>query len=281
MRVAVYRIAEHHRSKVIAEALMKGLAAAGYDPFIQMESQYFSPVAPMAAFYGLEGKMPDVLKRYSQKGRHVLMVDLGYWERKTPTSRFTGYHKIAVNDRHPTVYFQKATHPRDRMARLNLKVQPWRSGDHIVVAGMGDKGARAEGFEPEQWERAIIAEIRKHSKRPIIYRPKPSWKSAQPIHGVGFSPRTQTFDIVLRNAHAVVTHHSNCAVDAIVNGVPAFCWHGVAACMSSHDISEIERPYRPEGREQWIADIAYTQWTVAEIGTAAPYEHLRSEGIIP
>jgi hypothetical protein len=146
---------------------------------------------------------------------------------------------------------------------------------------MSDKGALAEGYQPEEWERWAIAEIKKYSKRTIVYRPKPSWKGAKPITGTITSGREREVEQDLRNAWAVVTHHSNVAVDALVAGVPAFCWGGVALEMSLQTLARIEDPHFPDGRLQWMADIAYTQWSIAEMRTGLPWVHLKKEGLIP
>ncbi len=84
----------------------------------------------------------------------------------------------------------------------------------------------------------------------------------------------------LLDAHAVVCHHSNVAVEAIVAGVPAFVWGGVGKDMGSQDLRKIENPHRPDNREDWCNRLAWTQWSVAELATAEPWLHLKSEGLI-
>lgn len=262
--------------------MARGITACGDQVTRRFEHQYNGKVEhEVAVFYGLQGKMPSIFYDYKREAKAVY-VDLGYWGRREG-GRWTGYHKVAVNDRHPTTYYRARQHAPDRVGRFGLIPKPWRTkGFHILLCGMGDKGALAEGYLPEQWERDAIREIRKYTKRPIIYRPKPSWKTARPIDGVGYSaPHDKTLEQDLRLCHAVVTHHSNAAVDAIVEGIPAFCWGGVAAGMSSQDLSEIETPYFPTGRAEWIADIAYTQWCIAEMEAGRPWLHLKEEGLIP
>jgi hypothetical protein len=279
VEIAVYGIREHYRSHICTQAMAAGIAKTGDKPVMLWEHEYRGPVAQVAVFYGLEGNLPKIFSDYRSCGSAVY-IDLGYWGRRQG-GRWSGYHKISVNARHPTDYFQRRRHDASRAKALGVVPQPWRRGQHILLAGMGDKGARAEGFEPEAWERKAIEVLREFTQRPIIYRPKPSWKRARPLPGVGFSPRTEEVETVLRNCHAVVTHHSNVAVDGIVAGVPAFAWAGVATRMGSQDLAHIENPPRPEGREQWIADIAWCQWSIAEMAEGLPWRHLKSEGLIP
>lgn len=269
---------------MICTALAEGIARAGEHVELAWAEDY-DGTAPgdVAVFYGLAGRLPQIFRDYQAKGRAVY-VDLGYWGRREG-GRWTGYHKVAVNARHPTAYYRKPHHPTGRFERFNVHVRPWQARGPrapILVCGMGDKAAAAEGYAPEAWERWVINEIRRYSSRPIIYRPKPSWKQARPIEGCGFSPKARELSQELEQAWCVVTHHSNAAVEAVLAGVPAFCWYGVGVDMSGQQLRNIENPSRPplEHRVQWAADIAYTQWSVAEMRTGAPWLHLRAEGIL-
>jgi hypothetical protein len=264
--------------------MAEGIARAGDHVELVFEDQYDgSAPGDVAVFYGLEGRLPQVFRDYQAKGRAVY-IDLGYWGRREG-GRWTGYHKVAVNARHPTAYYRRPSHPSGRFERFNVPIQlsePRGRHAPILLCGMGDKAARAEGYAPETWERWAVNEIRRYTDRPIVYRPKPSWKRARPIEGCGYSPKTREIDAELRGAWAVVTHHSNAAVEAVLAGVPVFCWYGVAADMGLRDLSRIESPRRPtlDERAQWAADIAYTQWSVAEMKAGAPWLHLRAEGIL-
>lgn len=269
--------------------MAEGIARCGDFPAILNERDYDKALGASAfdcaVFYGLEGNCRQILTDYSKFGTAVY-VDLGYWGRREG-GRWAGFHKVTLNGRHPTSYFQVRKHPPDRLARFHVEPKPWRAaGSHILLAGMGDKGAWAEGFRPEEWERAALTELRKFTDRPIVYRPKPSWKTAKPIAGTLYSPHNRPVEADLAGCWAVVTHHSNVAVDALVAGVPTFCWGGVAEPLSSKNLAEIERPYYP-GREsgendraQWMADIAYTQWNIAEMRQGLPWRHLKAERLI-
>lgn len=275
---------------MICDAWATGLARAGvrhrefteqsWDNWDQRQSLM---ECTHAVFYGLEGNMPLIFRTFANDlQRRAIYVDLGYWGRREG-GRFTGYHKVVVNGRHPTAYFRRPQHGRGRIVHFrDLLAHPWDfSGHHILLAGMGDKGALAEGFQPEEWERQAIDIIRGATDRPIIYRPKPSWKKAKPIAGCQtVDSKERAVELDLRNCWAVVTHHSNVAVDGLVAGVPSFCWAGVAAPFSGQRLERIERPEYPDGRDAWMADLAYTQWTPDEMASGACWAHLRAEGLV-
>lgn len=258
-----------------------GIRATGDNAIVYRERDYLRPVEDVAVFYGLQGNLKRAFDAYIAAGKPVVYIDLGYWKRKLPGGGLEGYHKVSVNDRHPTAYFRNVQHSGDRFAQLGVPIEPWRSGgDHILLAGLGAKAAGSLGLKAEEWERNAIAALRKVTDRPIIYRPKPSWDEARPIEGVGYS-WNEPLEVALHNCHAVVTRHSNTAVDAILAGIPAMAWYGVAAPVTSQDYRDIEQLPRLEDRASWAADIAYTQWTVSEMRNGSVWRHLKQEALVP
>lgn len=281
MNVAVYFAPNGTRSKLVADAMFQGIHRHVRTVQKLSSLSYVGrPQHDIALFYGLSEGLSRVLNDYVNAGRTAVYIDLGYWGRRKKT-RYDGFHKLSVNGRHPTDYFQNHPHPDDRFRHFDLPIRPWReSGKHIIVAGMSGKGSLAEGFAPEQWERQAVAKLRSFTRRPIIYRPKPNYVSARPIPGTIFQ-RDVPLDEALAGAHAVVCHHSNVAIDAIISGVPAFCVKGAALPMAAEDLCMIENPFMPEGREQWAADLAYTQYSIEEMMRGMAWAYLRSEGIVP
>ncbi len=279
LRVSVYSFPGSNRSTGIARAMAQGIHASGDAVQCFRMTDYAEPNADVAVFYGL---MRPILDGYRKAGKAAIYIDLGYWGRHEGGRR-DGYHKFALNSRHPTAYFQNKVHCPKRFQHFHQPVYAWRSLEsdgNILLAGMSAKAARAEGFAPEEWERSIVKEIRKHTDRPILYRPKPNWPDATHIQGTkmvkGEDGDAHRF---IRSLHAVVTHHSNMAVEAILAGVPVFCWDGVATAPGKgcSDISKIESPPDAINREQWAADIAWTQWNLAEMTSGRAWKYLKDE----
>ncbi len=279
--VVVYFLRGKARSQRIARVLQSGAKNAGYRSSIKCDGDYECPHGDVAAFYGYQKNMPKIMADYIACGKKVVFVDLGYWHRQLG-GRWMGFHKIAVNARHPDAYLMSNKQPQTRFNRFNIKILPWQQrGKAIIVAGMSAKSAESYALKPEEWERWAVAELQKHTKRQIIYRPKPSWKEARPIKGAAFQHIVRPIGQALLDCHAVVTHHSNVAVDAVLAGVPAFCWRGGAESMSLQDLSLIERPYYPKHRGQWASNLAFCQWDVKEMMNGNMFRHLKEEGLIP
>ena len=263
---------------MVAEAMVRGLIRHK-TPHKLKSSRLFKPHhaerGGIAIFYGLAEGLAQVLRGYPEHGT-AFYIDLGYWGRRK-RNRYDGYHKIIRNGRHPTDYFQQKEHGPDRFNSHNVTIQPWKKrGDYILVAGMSAKAAYAEGLTPEIWEREAIAKLRKITDREIIYRPKPNWTGAKPIAGSTMDCQTP-LAVALERSFAVVTRHSNVAVDALMAGVPCICPKGVASVLSQHDVGLINELIRPDGREQFANDLAWTQWSMAEMQNGNAWEYMKTE----
>lgn len=285
--VVVYTHRSRQRPKLIAQAMYNGIKRAGGEKVhISSVTGTLDMSIPVAVFYGLSGPLAPLFEQYKARaaeGYRAVYIDLGYWGRRAGGT-FMGYHKVSVNARHPTRYFQARQHGSDRAGRLGLELtrNPNHHADAILLAGMGAKAAIYEGYQPEQWERVAIQQIRQHTDRPIYYRPKPSWKEAQPIDGTVFAPAPAPLDELLSQCYAVVTHHSNVACDGLLAGVPCLVWDGVATVLGHQEFRDIERPRLPsqERRQQWLQDVAYCQWTLEEMREGRVWRHLKDEGLL-
>lgn len=280
--IVIYFAQGVHRSMLVAQAMAAGARAARVPVSLRASVTYRGrPDHDVAIFYGLADGLRRVFDDY-RRDRRAIYIDLGYWGRRKRT-RWDGYHKLVLNSRHPTAYFQSRAHPPDRFRSFGVDIRPWRrpeANGHIIVAGMSAKAAAVEGFGAEEWERETIAKLGQLTKRRIIYRPKPNWLGASAIRGSVWLGRDVPLESALKGCHAVVAHHSNVAVDALLAGIPCICPGGAASVLSGHELEHIEDPPMPDGREQWAADLAYTQWSLEEMQTGAAFRYLLAEGLI-
>lgn len=237
--------------KRIAESMAQGIRAAG-DNLVT-------------------GVKADACVAYGWKGRHrfgpfpaFAYADLGYWQRET-------YYRFAVNGWSPERYLRQGF-PATRFERLGLRIKPWRTGGReIVVAGSTAKACADHGIGYQEWERQVIDRL-KDCGRPVVYRPKPTDAAASPISDVPMDRRPVSE--MLDSAYAVVTHHSNTGVDALLAGVPVHCETGAAAAFSV-PLEQIADAPLLEGREQFLFDVAWLQWTLDEMRTGEAWKHLR------
>jgi hypothetical protein len=242
-------------------------------------------------FYGFDGSRDSQITKafndYKAAGKPAVYIDLGYFNNKARDGRY-GYHRFSVSDRHPTAYFQNRKHKPDRFGVHGRRIEPWRTpGKNIVVCGMSEKCAVFEGFKFEEWERAAIAKLRSVTDRPIVYRPKPQRRTVSqypPIEGVSYSnPLVRKLGEELKDAWAVVSHHSNAGIDSLLAGVPTFTDEGVASVLGHGDLALIEQPRCPTDseRKQFAADVAYCQFNRPEMRDGTAWRHFKDEGLVP
>jgi len=279
MKVAAYILTGNGHAALTCPAMVAGARAQGETVDILSEKQYKKDHADTydaAIFWGYVEIMQTIMNDFNAREKPVVYLDLAYWERGT-------HYKVSIGARHPTKYFQNFPHNDSRLQRWGVKLESkWVDDGTILLVGMGPKAAWAEKQEPvESWEKNAIANLKRCTDRPIIYRPKPSQHYGKPIAGTTFDVTTP-LEKALRSSWATVTHHSNVAVEGVVLGVPTFAWSGVAVPMGLQDFGCIEVPYRPDidTVQEWLNDVSYCQWSMDEMKDGTCWRHLRSEGLV-
>lgn len=261
---------------MVKEAVRSGMSALGW----QQEPD--PQRGDIAIVWGMNGQNQRLLNEYSATGRKLLMVDLGYWNRRGLGDIKASSYKITINSVHPNEYIDAAYGGDDRYAKTGGPAcSEWnKNGAYILVSGMGPKGCKMYSQKHGEWDRMAIEEIKRHTNMPIMYRPKPSDKMPIEMKGAVNIPTSQPIVVSLRNAHAVVTHHGNSALDGIWSGVPCFASGGVGLLFGKSDLSDIEHPLYPENRMDILHRLAWFNWSFDDIFRGKPFKHLRDKGII-
>jgi hypothetical protein len=192
--------------------------------------------------------------------------------------------KVGLNGINKDAFFVKNA-DSSRANSLGLMLTPWRTqGDHILVCGQHDRSLQWQNMpNMSQWFIETIKEVRKYSNRKIVIRPHPRC----PISSVETQfknvikqlpakrPGTyDDYDIRFTNAHAVISWSSNPGIRAAINGYPVFTGPiSLAYPVANHNLADIEIPQLPE-RQQWLNDLAHTEWTIQEISQGLPLAQL-------
>jgi hypothetical protein len=137
------------------------------------------------------------------------------------------------------------------------------------------------------WFLDTYDEIRKHTDRPILFRPHPRCRLEHIERGLKNVHRQEPkqitgtyddFDMQFNNIHATVSYSSNPGIHSIIDGVPAFVGPSSLAYDVGNDIDfwhDIENPLMPD-RTQWLNDYAWTEFTIEEISQGIPLKRLTS-----
>jgi hypothetical protein len=215
-----------------------------------------------------------VWNEFSASGRPVIVLEVGQLNRGVTW-------KMGINGVNARGWFGEGIEP-GRAKKLAVKLQPWRQGDHILIAMQRSDSEQWAGLPPaQQWLDQTIAKLREYTDRPIMVRPHPRQK-LQPKMGVRFQTPLAlrgTYDEFdfranLTKAWAVVNENSGPGSQAILDGVPAFVGaYSMAAPVANLDYSLIEKPHMPD-RSMWLDELCHTEWTLGEITAGVPIGRL-------
>jgi hypothetical protein len=192
--------------------------------------------------------------------------DLGYWGRRPNKTPQDGYHRLALHDWDTAKHMMRDC-PADRFERDGPALrQPARAPcSTALVAGMSIKAAKTHGYRCDDWELGAAAALRSLGWR-AVQRPKSPKRAAQ----------LQPIEEALANCGLLATHHSNCAVDALIAGVPVWAIKGVGrliSCRGCPTYPDVKPPSEEE-RRAFLVDLAYAQWSVAEMRSGAAWSFI-------
>jgi hypothetical protein len=213
----------------------------------------------------------QVWNYYRQQNKPVIVLEVGSIKRNhTWRVMLNGQHRpLAINN--------DAT----RANQFGIIAQPWqRNGNKILIAlQRSDSNLWAGMPAIERWVSGVILTIQQYTDREIIVRQHPRQSislnaSMQvPVHIPGTYDEYD-FTNALHDVYVVINHNSSSAVQSILNGVPAVVSaSSIAAAISQTDVSKIDQLIYAD-RQQWINDLAWSEWTVDEIAHGLPLQLL-------
>lgn len=282
MRVCFFH-SDKPRERILADAWREGVLRAG-DEFearpLTGEAQ-IAEGCDVAVMVGVKSR--QLYQANWRAGVHVIMVDKGYTRHAAPGPvKLWEYWRVAVDGHHPTAYLMREPKPHDRFERLGLTIAEARLPDprgHILIAGSSAKYHEFYGLtDPTKWTGKLVKAIRRTSSRPILYRPKPSWRDAVPIEGTRFSGDGMTLEQSLEGCAVMITHGSNACFEAQLAGVPVITLgEAVSRPICSDVLEHVDcAPIATvAGRRQWAANLAYCQWTMREFASGEAWRNTR------
>jgi hypothetical protein len=212
---------------------------------------------------GCTPELKPLIREWRETGRKWIYWDRGYMRRvfatDLPAGDDGGYYRWHINA------FQMQSIddvPDDRWRSMKMKLWPWaKEGRHIVVAEPSPTYAKFHGIEG--WTDQTISKLRGLTDRPVISRNKEMQRFGRKLHED------------LKGAHALVSHGSNAAVEAVIMGCPVFvdpC--SAAALVGKTDLTEIEKPAYPD-REPWVRSLCYNQFNEEELTNGILWKMIR------
>jgi len=281
MRV-VFIASDKPREQLLADAFLMGAARHGHDiKTVARDEDLPAGAADVVCMVGVKSR--ELFQQHHRAGAHIIYFDKGYVRSRTTSGpRGWEFWRVSIDAHQPIAHMNEQKAPADRLDRLGLEMQPWRAaGNQVVLAGSSAKYHAFYGLpSPTEYWRKIVRELRITTWRPLVYRPKPSWKDAVPIRKTRYSGPEEGITQVLSGAHAMITHGSNACFESVLAGVPVISLGpSVARPISSTELAKLEAPYLATDKErwQWLANLAYWQWTLAEFSSGEAWDFLSGQ----
>lgn len=241
--IVCYAQPEKLKSRMVLEAFAMGCGA-------EMASTHVQELLPGAAvFYGVRPPWMHLWHQAKREGREWWYIDNAWFDRAR--ERFFRIGHNAVQSWAPAS-------DGARLQELGIEVQPWRRrGRNIIVCPQTDEFMRTVARDPS-WRYVVKSRIAAHTDRPIVERVKGS-------------KRPLAEDLV--DAWLLVAHSSAAAVEALLAGVPVIVTDpSCAAAAFATSFEGIESPVLLDGREEWAARLADSQWTLEEMKKGAAWK---------
>lgn len=261
-------------SKPAFAAFQRGLQNLGIESTTQDMS------ADVAVIWSVvwAGRMKQnraVWDHFRSQGKPVVVLEVGMLQRGITW-------KVGVNGTVAGSYSVDDL-DNDRPGKLGVNLKPWKTpGDDIVIACQRSDSEQWAGKpSKEEWLKQTVDQLRQHTDRHIVIRSHPRQEVLvmpgctieKPIY-IPKSYDDFDFNHALEHAWAIVNWNSGPGSQAVINGVPAFVGpDSLAAPVANLDFADIEKPNKPD-RDNWLIELAHTEWTIEEIATGVPISRL-------
>lgn len=219
----------------------------------------------MAFIYGMEDYTLPLILEAERKNREWLYADNAYYFGRGSHFRVT---------RNALMHDGLGDAAPDRFRSFGLDVHPWKRGGRIVLVTSQSRMYYTfrMGISRDEWFRRVKARLRKFTDREIV----PCWKPEAPQMRET-QPHHDDFESLLKRAWIVVTESSSTGVGALLAGVPVISL-GPSMCTAvATEIEDVEKPHRPDFREQWLWNLAAQQWTYEEMRSGQCWDELQNQ----
>lgn len=212
----------------------------------------------MVVVWGQVYASADIMRDCAERGIDFYQIDNGYF--LGARGKWSGYYRVTKN---ALVQNRILKRKAERFLRLGITLKPYREdGNGICIAIPGENYGKYKGLDLHSWRLKTEIMLKELTMRKIYIREKVREPSlADYLHS--------------NRIHALVTHSSNAAVDALIEGFPVFCEPECAAApVGNLSIDLIEYPVMPD-RTEWAYSLAYCQFTLAEFESGYAWKILR------
>lgn len=192
----------------------------------------------------------------AKKGLDWWYIDSGYFGNTLNHKTWFRVTRNATQNTGPVL-----DRPNDRLRKINPDREIYPRGSRIVVVPPDAKVCETFGLaSPERWIAEVTQQIGQYTDRPITLRSRPASRVVR-------STSDRFVDFIRADTYAVVTWTSNCAVEAVMHGIPVVCLGPSAALPLSGAIGHIHNlpDLDPNEIDRWLRHLSYCQFTLSEM----------------
>ena len=260
-------------SKPVFEAFREGCLALGLT-CVDNSNDSDVDVIWSVLFNGRMSGNRAIWERARASSKPVIVLEVGGIQRGTTW-------KVGLNGINRDAYFGPSGNTDIRATQLGLSIKPWQTtGDYILICGQHDQSLQWQGMPAmSKWVMDTIETLQHHYTYPIIFRPHPrcplpniehEFKNVIRQNPIKLNGTYDDFDMKFDNIKFTISWSSNPGIHSIINGVPAFVGpSSLAWDVATPDLLMVDTP-RIIDRQQWVNDLAHTEWTIDEIAKSIP-----------
>jgi len=247
------RASQAHRR----DAMIEGLTFLGYK-IVGHPDQLGSPEKSLVVTWNLHGQrvVPSQIQTH---GGTVIVAENPYIKHDKDGREYVALAKGGHNGSGTT---PEGT--QERLSRFDVELEPWKSGDHILVIGQRGIGSITMR-SPPQWGENMAKRLEEMTDREIVLRRHPGAQNVLKL-----PPLQEQMD----GAHCLVMWASNCATTALIQGIPVFyCAPHCVLQKACAPHLDVENPVKGE-RLPAFQDLSAAQWNLDEIRSGEAFQCL-------
>lgn len=201
--------------------------------------------------------------KFEKTGRPVIVAENGYVGADADGRQMLA---LAIGQHNGAGMWPARDDGGERWRSLEIVVQPWREhgdGGDVLLLEQRGMGSPVTAM-PANWPHVAPGRARVHTARNVRARVHPS-------------ATRQQIELCedLRSIHCAYTWGSSAGIKALIEGVPVCYdfprWIGGRA--ARHGAEHLNEPLRDNSaRWRMLSDLAWAQWSAAEIGTGEAIE---------
>lgn len=193
----------------------------------------------------------------------------------------TLYYAVGAGGLKGQAVYLNETSASDRLQSLNLTLKPYteRKRNFVLLIGQAYHGISSWDIDIRKWCKDTALKIKRYTNLPIVYRPHPKtvinerfWIQEKDFLRDNHNLFEWSQFVNIEDAYCVVSYSSNATVDSLMLGVPviACSQRNVVYPIVSNVLADLAHPDGPPFPSdailgQFLADLAYAQWTPAEL----------------